>query len=957
MIGESAGSVYISIFGDNRRLANDLKQTDSLIRRHAAAMAGLKLFQPGLFSQQLSSFQAMAKGSAILGSQLNMMAGLAPKLGALAAPFVAMRNAMTSFRTVVNPGVVVSQAMAGQVKALEAAHKMQAELKKRIGYTPSQAADAKQGYQEDVDKAAAKVERATVRVQKALENENTTIAKQTAAEVKLKTATDALTEAKEKQAAEIKKIDSQIKGNAISGAEAKARLAPYVKAVHDAHAQVKAAQGTSKLDIMGGGAVSGIMNLISGVVSGFKLIFGVVSTVFSVLKSIASVAISVAETIIHTIGSAFSFIGSVAKRVFQVVSVAAMAVGTALVAGLRSVFERGNALLNAFAQTGVRVRDALVIGTAASMTGVDKENIATQINRMQRSISGIDKEGPKIKDALAGLGVDLARLQALRPVDQLTALADGLAKVKDPAQRAGIAINIFSVRGSQMISLLLQMAEAIKLSKQQWGLAADAMDKNKDKFAYIARSIEGITQVKIPSFFAGIATPLANTLSWLSDKLNAFDPFKTGVKIGAKIDEYLRLIIGAFQKGRLMEWLGLELKVAFLDAVNYLIAGLMIAGKAISGIFKIEGLFKALGDGIAGAFLYGVGIFLEAFGGILPDLAEWLGKLFGTSLSAVKNYIGNQGDEKIKDSKQENISGLKDQEVSILSKQLATPEYKRDLELKKSGKMSHEEGAAKFQSGAYLSGWDRGGLKDIRRDIAAEEKDMSDAQKRLDDRKVEQAASANKYGQQARAAAAGWVSPDNYTALQSKGQTLMTTAGTSLIAMMPQVMGAVTNAVSTELSQPRQHAQTNYDAAVNFWMQKKQDRLNAPASDPAAVAAADSHLADARTLVDRTYAILKNTPQSSVTDRMLTAPFKAQLDVLRGQLTLPPVTGTGGKQFNADVEPPSGRAGVVAATASTMSGFAAGRIGHFGKSREKMEKSLDNIDKNTKGLKNGGYAQ
>jgi len=636
MIGESAGSVYVSIFGDNKPLAKDLQATDALIRRHAAAMAGLQLFKPGLFTSQMSGLLGMARGSGVLYSQLNMMAGLAPKLGALASPFLALKGVMAGMQNVFNPGNILKSAVATQTTALATARKVQEELQKRVGYTPSQAAAAKHDYQDEVAKATAKVERETTRAKKALDGENVTIEKQTAALAKLKAAEDALTAAKEKQAAEIKRIDSQIKGNAITPAQAHAKLAPYVKAVHDAHAQVKAAQGTSKLDIMGGGAVSALMNVIGGVVSAGKIVWGVASSIFSVFKGIFNAVASVAHAIVNVLGEAFSFLKNLAVHTFQVVSVAAMAVGTALVAGLRSAFEKGKDLLNAFAQTGIRVKEALIIETAASMTGVDKENIATQINRMQRAISGIDKEGPKIKNALQALGIDLAKLQAMSPTDQMTAIANGLAKISDPAQRAGVAINIFSVRGSQMISMMLQMAEAIKLSKQQWGQAGEAFDKNKDKFAYIARSIEGITQVKIPSFFAGIATPLANTLSWLSDKLNAFDPFKSGFKIGAKIDEYLRLIIGAFQKGRLMEWLGLELKVAFKEAVNYLVAGLMIAGDVLSSILHIEGFLPLIGEGLGAAFGVAVGTFLQAFQGVLPELGAGIGWVVDKLIQGLK---------------------------------------------------------------------------------------------------------------------------------------------------------------------------------------------------------------------------------------------------------------------------------------------------------------------------------
>ena len=676
MIGESAGSVYIEIYGNNQRLANDLKQTDSLIRRHAAAMAGLKLFQPGLFSSQMSAFQGMAKGSAVLYSQLNMMAGLTPKLGAMVAPFMAMRNAMASFRNVVDPGNIVRTAKAQSVAAIAEHDKMAKSLSAKIGLTPDSAVKGLAHYVAVVNKAKSSIAGASVdplrqklelqsqidareklAIAKSvyknkeeaaalepfkveLQQADKAVEKLTADLDKQKKATEALAAAQAKLAAASQSMRGKIGTDRLSVGDVTRQLTPHVNAIDAAKKNLESAQGTSKLDIMGGGALSGIMNVIAGVVSGFKLVWGVASSIFGILRGIGSAIISVAQTIVHAIGSAFEFVKNLAVSIFKTVSVAAIAVGGALVAGLRSVFEKGKNLLNAFAQTGIKVKDAVVIETAASMTGVNADLIATQINRMQRAISGIDKEGPKIHNALKYLGIDMAALQAMSPTDQMTAIAHGLAKITDPAQRAGVAINIFSVRGSQMISMLLQMAEAIKLSKQQWGLAADAFDKNKDKFAYVARSIEGITHVKIPSFFAGIATPLLNTLSWLSDKLNAFDPFKSGFKIGTKIDEYLRLIIGAFQKGRLMEWLGLELKVAFLEAVNYLIAGFMIAGDVLSSVLHIEGLFPLIAQGLAGVFQFAVGTFLQAFQGILPELGAGIGWLVDKLIIGVR-YAGN----------------------------------------------------------------------------------------------------------------------------------------------------------------------------------------------------------------------------------------------------------------------------------------------------------------------------
>lgn len=675
-IGQSAGSVYVSIHGDNNPLARDLKQTDSLLHRHAAAMSGLQVFKPTLFTSQLAGIAAMARGSGVLYSQLHTMSTLAPKLGALVAPFQAMRTAMTGFRNVFDPGNIVRGAKAQSAAAIAEHDKMKKSLESKLGLTPDSAVKALSHYVAAVNKAKAatsgvrvnplsqslvlqsqidareklaiaksvyksKDEAAALEpLKKELEQADKAVEKLTADLNKEKKATEALTSAQAKLAAASQSLRGTIGKDRLSIGDVNKQLAPHITAVEKAKENLKSAQGTSKLDIMGGGAVSAITNVISGVMSAGKIVWGVASSIFSVFKGIFNAVASVAHAIINALGEAFTFLKNLAVHTFQIVSVAVMAVGSALVAGLHSVFEKGKDLLNAYAQTGIRVKQALIIETAASMTGVDKENISTLVNRMQRAISGVDKEGPKIKDALRGLGLELGKLQGMSPVEQLTAISEGLGKISDPATRAGVATDIFSVRGAQMIAMLLQMTEGVRLARLQWGQAGDAFDKNKDKFAYIARSIEAITHVKIPSFFAGIATPLVNTLSWLSDKLNAFDPFKSGFKIGTKIDEYLRLIIGAFQKGRLMEWLGLELKVAFLEAVNYLIAGLMIAGDVLSSILHIEGLFPLIGHALAGAFKFAVGSFLQAFQGILPELGDGIGWLVDKLIVGVR-YAGN----------------------------------------------------------------------------------------------------------------------------------------------------------------------------------------------------------------------------------------------------------------------------------------------------------------------------
>ncbi len=415
-------------------------------------------------------------------------------------------------------------------------------------------------------------------------------------------------------------------------------FAAEFKAASDAAAKsgdaIKSAMGAGSkaaLDAVVGvaGAIFGVVRFLGSLLAGIvKVVWSMVSAALDAIKSL--------------VGSIVRIVGTVGT------AVAAVAVTTAgiLMAGVKKAVDLGAQVVNLRARTGLGAKDQLVFGRAFELAGLDPQVMAMTANRMQGALSGINEEGKDTRNSIAALGLDIGQLRKMTTTEQLEAFGMAIANLKNPADRAAAVMDIFTKRGFGALQFFNQMATVLKTAREQFGAAADVMEHNKDKFAFISRAWDGLLHIKPQAVFIGVASGMSNALTFFADKINTMDFTKLGERIGAALNTGITILYNAFQEGKLWDLAKLGMVAAFTTAGDKLIDVIFLAGAFFKNLLGDTKFISSLGDAIGGAFKVGIAIFLEAFKGVLPDIAEGLGRVFGTisNLLDPKAYALNKRD-------------------------------------------------------------------------------------------------------------------------------------------------------------------------------------------------------------------------------------------------------------------------------------------------------------------------
>lgn len=218
-------------------------------------------------------------------------------------------------------------------------------------------------------------------------------------------------------------------------------------------------------------------------------------------------------------GAAIAFAGSVvADKIMQ-----------AITTGL----EYASSLGEVAQQLGVTTDALQEYRYAATQVGLSAEEMDQALSQLTRRIGEAGNGTKAQAEAFDKLGVSIKDANgAMIPTGELIPMiADALAKIEDPAQRAAIEMDLFGRAGQKLEPLLAggsaavnQLRDAahrlgIVLSSEQIQKADDAADKLSAVKAVLEAKIAGVVADNADSIFG-----LANSLSNLADKaIKAYD--------------------------------------------------------------------------------------------------------------------------------------------------------------------------------------------------------------------------------------------------------------------------------------------------------------------------------------------------------------------------------------------------------------------------------------------------
>jgi hypothetical protein len=140
-------------------------------------------------------------------------------------------------------------------------------------------------------------------------------------------------------------------------------------------------------------------------------------------------------------------------------------------------------------QTGALAEDLASLAIPAAVAGKSVGDLATDMNRLTKNLSGVDDDSKAAGAALGALGIPIEAFKKLDPVGQIDALSEAFNGFADGSQKTAVAMALFGKNGAAMLNVFKELnAEGGRtkiLTQEQIELADDYGDRQKKLTATI----------------------------------------------------------------------------------------------------------------------------------------------------------------------------------------------------------------------------------------------------------------------------------------------------------------------------------------------------------------------------------------------------------------------------------------------------------------------------------------
>lgn len=221
---------------------------------------------------------------------------------------------------------------------------------------------------------------------------------------------------------------------------------------------------------------------------------------------------------------------------------------------------------------GITTESLIGMQHAAGLAGVDTESFNSDIEKMTKNLGEAAINGGPVEDALRGMGLSASALVNQNLDDSIMQIADGIAAIKNPAERAAAATAIFGKAGQALIPTLAggaqglrdATAEAEKLGIAYSRIDAANVEQANDAITRLGEATRGAAN----DFAVGLAPLIKVATDRLIEMAAATKDFRR-----EKIDDTKEGVLGIADG---LQWLGRESLKA--QAGLYDLTGSAIAG-------------------------------------------------------------------------------------------------------------------------------------------------------------------------------------------------------------------------------------------------------------------------------------------------------------------------------------------------------------------------------------------
>lgn len=344
--------------------------------------------------------------------------------------------------------------------------------------------------------------------------------------------------------------------------------------------------------------------------------------------------------------------GNVSKAMAGIKASVVAGFSVAAITGFIGKFnELTGRLTDLSARTGIGTEALQAIDLHFKAAGVSIDTVTNAIGEMGRRLVGGDSGAV---NALAQLGLKASDLVKLQPDAAFTRIADAVAGIQNPMERATAAQEIFGKGGKELLAGLNGTLAASRAEYERLGLVlSDDVVAAGDEFG----DVLGVLQTAGMAFLAQVLKPLLPALTQLAQWLGSLaagaipalqGAFQSLIAKGLQVELWLReLVLRVTELGAKVPWLGeklgasaetlAQLRERVQAAKDAIAAYAVETGKAEAPVRTVAAVVGVYGDNArqAGEDLKALEARQEAVNKVLRE-ARWPDLAFQNLRAALK---------------------------------------------------------------------------------------------------------------------------------------------------------------------------------------------------------------------------------------------------------------------------------------------------------------------------------
>ena len=339
------------------------------------------------------------------------------------------------------------------------------------------------------------------------------------------------------------------------------------------------------------------------------------------------------------IGLAAGVAGAAVKAGMMAVE-AATASARAVVDGFRQAIDLGGALNELSSRTGETAGNLLVLQRAFENSGVGADAVGQSINKLQKFMAEAAAGGAQQTDTLNALGISMSDLAGKTPTEQMQVLAQKIAAISDPAQRARASMEIFGKSGGQLLPLLNNFSAELETARGQLGSMPGAMDRSAKAMDSLGENMGAINS-KAMEFAAGFLESALPALNMFTKALSGVDTAGWGQALMKQVMSVTDFLIGAFKAPMpAIQAIGIALLAGVKQAGNNYLNSLIDAGNFLRAFFSSE-LPGLIAGQIGIALIKTVIDFSKFFVDNINSVVKGFEQFFGKAIENVITFFSN----------------------------------------------------------------------------------------------------------------------------------------------------------------------------------------------------------------------------------------------------------------------------------------------------------------------------